>query len=108
MFSFTRLNQRILTTEEPTFLDMSGTPHNDLNNVNSLINLSVRDMTATLLSNIKYFHSKHSLEKVNGNAVHFLTLWIATDLNTANGVEILKNALTYMVSFFFPQSNINF
>lgn len=76
---------------------MAGTSHNDLSNVNRLINLSVRDMTATLMSNIKYFGSKHSLEKVNGNSVHFLTIWVVTDLSTVTGVQMLKNALTYMV-----------
>lgn len=95
---FDRLNQRILKTEEPTFLDVSGTPHNDLSNVKSLAQLSPRDMTATLMTNIKYFHSKHSLEKLNGNSVHFLTLWVVADLETDVGAEMLKNALTYMVS----------
>lgn len=92
-----RLNQRILKTEEPTFLDVSGNAHNDLSNVKSLAQLSPRDMTATLMSNIKYFHSKHSLEKLNGNAVHFLTLWVVADLETDVGAQMLMNALTYMV-----------
>lgn len=92
------MNQRILKTEEPTFLDLSGTPHNDLSNVKSLAQLSPRDMTATLMSNVKYFHSKHSLEKLNGKSVHFLTLWVIADLETDVGAQMLKNALTYMVS----------
>lgn len=92
-----RLNQRILKTEEPTFLDVSGLSHNDLSNVKSLGQLSPRDMTATLMSNLKYFHSKHSLEKLNGKAVHFLTLWVVADLETDIGAQMLKNALLYMV-----------
>lgn len=76
---------------------MSGTAHNDLSNVNSLINLSVRDMTATLMSNIKYFGSKNAPDKINGNAVHFLTIWVVADLNEASGISVLKNALQYMV-----------
>lgn len=93
-----RLNQRILSTDEPTFIDLSGSAFDDLENVNSLINLSVRDMTATLLSNVKYFSSRQSLQKVNGNGVHFLTLWVVADLNTELGVELLRNALLYMKS----------
>lgn len=93
-----RLNQRILSTDEPTFIDMSGTAHDDMQNVNSLIDLSVRDMTATLMSNVKYFSSRQSLEKINGKGVHFLTLWVVCDLNTDNGAELLRNALLYMKS----------
>lgn len=79
---------------------MSGNAHNDLSNVKNLAQLSPRDMTATLMSNIKYFNSKHSLEKLNGNSVHFLTLWVVADLETDIGAQMLKNALTYMVSEF--------
>lgn len=78
-------------------MDVSGNAHNDLSNVKGLAQLSPRDMTATLMSNIKYFHSKHSLEKLNGNSVHFLTLWVVADLETDIGAQMLKNALTYMV-----------
>lgn len=49
------------------------------------------------MSNIKYFQSKHSLEKLNENSVHFLTLWVVADLETDVGAQMLKNALTYMV-----------
>lgn len=93
-----RLNQRILSTDEPTFIDLSGTAFDDLQNVNSLINLSVRDMTATLLSNVKYFSSRQSLQKINGKGVHFLTLWVVADLDTERGIELLRNALLYMKS----------
>lgn len=93
-----RLNQRILSTDEPSFIDLSGSAYDDLQNVNSLINLSVRDMTATLMSNVKYFSSRQSLQKVNGKGVHFLTLWVVADLDTERGVELLRNALLYMKS----------
>lgn len=93
-----RLNQRILSTDEPSFIDLSGSAFDDLQNVKSLINLSVRDMTATLMSNIKYFSSRQSLQKINGKGVHFLTLWVVADLDTAQGVELLRNALLYMKS----------
>lgn len=93
-----RLNQRILSTDEPTFIDLSGSAFNDMQNVNSLINLSVRDMTATLMSNVKYFSSRQSLHKINGKGVHFLTLWVVADLGTDRGVDLLRNALLYMKS----------
>ena len=96
-----RLNQRILSNDEPKFVDLSGAPHNDLSNVNVLSQLSNRDMTATLMSNIKYFKSKHSLEKVNGRPLHFLTMWIVADLNKPSGAALLKNALEYMVTLLF-------
>lgn len=81
-------------------MDVTGNAHNDLSNVKSLAQLSPRDMTATLMSNIKYFYSKHTPEKLNGNSVYFLTLWVVGDLETEVGAQMLKNALTYMVGVF--------
>lgn len=93
-----RLNQRILSSEEPIYVDVSGKPHSDLSNVQALSQLSVRDMTATLLQNLNYFTSKHSHEKVLGTSSSFLTQWIIADLDTTEGVQLLKNALLHMVS----------
>ncbi|XP_005180667.1 UDP-glucose:glycoprotein glucosyltransferase [Musca domestica] len=92
-----RLNQRILgNNENAKFLDLTGTPHNDLSNVKALALLSNRDMTATLLKNIKYFEGKHSYETIGDSKLHFLTLWLFGDLEKANGRELLKNALQYV------------
>ncbi|XP_073840354.1 UDP-glucose-glycoprotein glucosyltransferase [Musca autumnalis] len=92
-----RLNQRILgNNENAKFLDLTGTPHNDLNNVKALALLSNRDMTATLLKNLKYFEGKHSFETIGEAKLHFLTLWLFGDLEKENGKELLKNALQYV------------
>lgn len=93
-----RLNQRILSTGEPHFIDVSGRPHADMANVKELAALSVRDMTATLMANVRYFGTRHSAEKLRGRGVHFLTLWVVADLADAAGVELLRNALEYMRS----------
>lgn len=63
-----------------------------------LAQLSVRDMTATLMHSLKYFTTKHSSEKLLGGSISFLTIWIVADVETDNGREILKNALSHMVS----------
>lgn len=96
-----RLNQRILSIDDPNYLDVSGVAHTDLNNINALAQLSLRDMTATLMNNLKYFTSKHSYENLLGNAISFLTLWVVADVETSNGRDILQNALQHMVSKVF-------
>lgn len=94
-----RLNQRILSSDEPHFLDLSGEAHTDISNVNALAQLSVRDMTATLTHNLKYFTTKFSHEKLLGNSLSFITIWVHADLNTENGAKLLKNALSHMVRY---------
>lgn len=92
------MNQRILSSDEPHYLDLSGEAHTDLSNINALQQLSVRDMTATLIHNLKYFTTKHSKEKLGGDELSFLTIWVICDLSTPEGVQLLKNALEHMVS----------
>lgn len=92
-----RLNQRILgNNENAKFLDLSGTSHSDLSNVKALAMLSNRDMTATLLKNIKYFEGKHSFETIGDSKLHFLTIWLFADLEQSSGKELLQNALQYV------------
>ncbi|XP_058056103.1 UDP-glucose:glycoprotein glucosyltransferase [Anopheles bellator] len=93
-----RLNQRILSQEEPHFLDMSGRPHPDLEDVSALGQLSNADLTATLMSNLKYFGGKATYEKFLGNRVHFLTVWVVGDLRRAAARKQLRNALLFMKS----------
>lgn len=92
------MNQRILSSDDPHYLDLSGEAHTDLANINALQQLSVRDMTATLMHNLKYFTTKHSKEQLMGHELSFLTIWVVCDLGTANGIQLLKNALEHMVS----------
>lgn len=92
-----RLNQRILSTDEPVFIDTSGKPHNDVEDIAGLAQLTNSDLSATLLSNLKYFGSKSTFEKFLGNKLHFLTIWIVGDLNEDNSRQLFKNALEYMV-----------
>lgn len=86
-----------MAKEDPVFMDFSGEPHNSLENVNLLAQLSSRDMTATLLHNLKYFTTKNSEELALGKKISFLTIWVVTDLTTDHGSELLKNALLHMV-----------
>lgn len=92
-----RLNQRILSSEDPKYLDISGVPNNHIENVNILNQLSNRDMTATLLSNLKYFESKKR-DAILGQSVHFQTFWIVADLNDEYGKTLFKNGLKHIKS----------
>lgn len=92
-----RLNQRIMTKEDSSFVDFSGEPHKSLENIKLLAQLSARDMTATLLHNLKYFTTKNSEERVLGKKISSLTIWVVTDVTTEHGAELLKNALLHMV-----------
>lgn len=96
-----RLNQRILSADNPNYLDVSGEPHTDINNLNALAQLTVRDMTATLMHSLKYLTSKHSYENLLGNAISFLTVWVVADAETDNGRNIIQNALSHMVNGLF-------
>ncbi|GBP03861.1 UDP-glucose:glycoprotein glucosyltransferase [Eumeta japonica] len=92
-----RLNQQILgNNENAKFIDLSGEPHKDINNVQALAKLSNRDMTATLLYNIKYFEGKNSFETIGATKLHFLTIWVLGNVETDEGKELLKNALMYV------------
>lgn len=95
-----RLNQRILSAEDPVFLDISGNPHKDLEDVSTLATLSNSDLTATLLNNLKYLGGKSTLEKFLGSRLHFHSVWIVTDLNQPNGLNLLRNALRFMVGLY--------
>lgn len=99
-----------MAKEDPVFMDFSGEPHNSLENVNLLAQLSARDMTATLLHNLKYFTTKNSEELALGKKISFLTIWVVTDLTTDHGSELLKSALLHMVrkiSRFLPTENVH-
>ncbi|XP_039963772.1 UDP-glucose:glycoprotein glucosyltransferase [Bactrocera neohumeralis] len=93
-----RLNQRILNTDTSKFLDFSGIEYKDLTNIQDLAQLSNRDMTATLLSNIKYFGAKHATERIGNYELNFLTIWIIADIEQPEGRELLANALNYLKS----------
>jgi UDP-glucose:glycoprotein glucosyltransferase len=95
---FTRLNQRILSNDEPVYLDVSGSPHNDVEDINGLAQLSNSDLTATLISNLKYFGGKQTFENFLKNKLHFTTIWIVGDLAIRSTKDVLKSALMFMVS----------
>lgn len=86
-----------MTKDDPTFMDFSGEPHKSLENINLLAQLTARDMTATLLHNLKYFTSKNSEERILGKKISMLTIWVVADVTTQQGAELLKNALLHMV-----------
>lgn len=93
-----RLNQRILSTDDPVFLDVSGNPHPDIEDVSALAQLSNSDLTATLMANIKYLGGNTSYEKFAGDRLHFHTVWVIADLKQNNGRKLLQNSLHFMKS----------
>ncbi|KAG5893498.1 hypothetical protein JTB14_010548 [Gonioctena quinquepunctata] len=87
-----RLNDRILNKDKSFHLDMSGTS-SSLTNLQSLLQLSARDMTATAMENVKYF----SLPR-KGKKPHTMTYWIVGDLNCLKARKILLDALEHLKS----------
>lgn len=87
-----------MTKDESGFMDLSGEPHKSLENVKLLAQLSARDMTATLMHNLKYFTAKHSEQRILGKPISLLTVWVMADVTTQQGAELLKNALLHMVN----------
>lgn len=76
----------------------SGKAAEDIEDVKLLGTLNNEDLTATLMKHVRYFDAKNSQEKFMKNKLHFLTVWIVTDLNEKRGRELLKNGLEYMKS----------
>ncbi|XP_030573163.1 UDP-glucose:glycoprotein glucosyltransferase [Drosophila novamexicana] len=93
-----RLNQRILSQEDVKYLDINGMPAKQLGNAAALNKLSNRDMTATLMANLKYFGGKQSTERIGRASLQFLTIWVFADLETPEGCELLTHALDYVRS----------
>lgn len=86
-----------MTKDELAFMDFSGEPHKSLENIKLLAQLSARDMTATLMHNLKYFTAKHSEQRILGKRISMLTVWVIADVTTQQGADLLKNALLHMV-----------
>lgn len=76
----------------------SGKAVNDIEDVKLLASMNNEDLTATLMKHVKYFDIKNSMDKFMKRKLHFLTVWIVTDLNTPEGVELLRNGLQYLKS----------
>ncbi|EDV52300.1 UDP-glucose:glycoprotein glucosyltransferase [Drosophila erecta] len=93
-----RLNQRILSHEDVKYLDINGVAYKNLGNVGVLNRLSNRDMTATLIDNLKYFGGKKSTELIGRSSLQFLTIWVFADLETDQGRDLLTHALEYVQS----------
>ncbi|GAB0089717.1 UDP-glucose:glycoprotein glucosyltransferase [Sergentomyia squamirostris] len=91
-----RLNAKILSTDDVQYLDVSGKPHKDLENIKAMAKLSNSDMTATLLDNVKYFSPKNSHTKIQDNQVHFITLMVFADLTTDEGLDLFRNAVEFV------------
>lgn len=90
----TMLNERILTRDQQVHLDMTGTSVTSLN-IQDLIQLSPRDMTATALENLKYFipSKKTSTTKPFG-----ITNWIIGNLACPKSKSLLLASLEQMKS----------
>lgn len=89
-----RLNQRILSKENNVFLEVTGKAAVSLVNLEKLVKLSGRDMTATAIANLKYF----VVERKAGTKYHAMTYWVIGDLKCGRSRELLKSALEHLVS----------
>lgn len=87
-----RLNERILGQENSYYLDMSGKAASTMD-VQKLVNLTPRDMTATAVANLKYFGSSRK-----GKKFDIMTYWVIGDLNCLKSRQMLLAALQHMVS----------
>ncbi|XP_028131393.1 UDP-glucose:glycoprotein glucosyltransferase [Diabrotica virgifera virgifera] len=85
-----RLNDRILNKDRSIHLDMTGTA-SSINNLESLLKLNTRDMTATAIENVRYF----SAPKKSGQ-YHSMTYWIIGDLNCKKSRTLLLDALNHL------------
>lgn len=86
-----RLNERILNKDNTPYIDMSGESANVMD-VQNLMKLSIIDMTATALENLKYFTIPNKQNKY-----HSMTYWIIGDLNCMKSRELLLGALEHLV-----------
>ncbi|KAJ8920947.1 hypothetical protein NQ315_015740 [Exocentrus adspersus] len=85
-----RLNDRILNKDKSFYLDMSGTA-TSTSNVQNLLQLSPRDMTATAVENLKYFTVPKKVKQY-----HSMTYWIVGDLSCVKSRTLLLNALEHL------------
>lgn len=87
-----RLNDRSLNKDSSFYLDMSGTA-TSLNNINTLLQLSARDMTATAVENLRYFTVPKKL-----TSFQTMTYWVVGDLNCEKSRKLLLEALQHLVT----------
>lgn len=85
-----RLNERILNKEKSFYLDMSGKA-TSTSNLQALLQLSLQDMTATAVENVKYF----TVPK-KGTQYHSITYWLVGDLDCPRGKQLLLDALEHL------------
>lgn len=91
-----RLNSRILDKEGALHLDMSGSA-SSTTDLQNLMKISPRDMTATAAENMKYFTMPRK-----GNKRHnSMTYWIVGDLECPKARQLLLAALEHLVSTSF-------
>lgn len=86
-----RLNERVLNQDNSFYLDMTGKASETLD-VNTLAKLSVRDMTATAVANLKYFGAPRK-----GKKFDIMTYWIIGDLSCLKSRQMLLASLKHMV-----------
>ncbi|XP_066143458.1 UDP-glucose:glycoprotein glucosyltransferase [Euwallacea fornicatus] len=88
-----RLNERVLNREKSHYLDMSGKP-TSINNLPALMQLSLQDMTATAIDNLRYF----TVPSKKSQQYHSVTYWIVGDLACPKSRQILLSALEHLKS----------
>ncbi|CAG9863529.1 unnamed protein product [Phyllotreta striolata] len=87
-----RLNDRVLNKDKSSHVDMTGTA-TSIDDVQRLLKLSSRDMTATAVENLKYFSALKKNKKY-----HSMTYWIVGDLNERTSRNLLFGALEHLKS----------
>ncbi|XP_066258640.1 UDP-glucose:glycoprotein glucosyltransferase [Euwallacea similis] len=88
-----RLNERVLNRDKSYYLDMSGKP-TSISNLPALMQLSLQDMTATAIDNLRYF----MVPSKKSQQYHSVTYWIVGDLACPKSRQILLSALEHLKS----------
>lgn len=87
-----RLNERILSTKNSKFIDLTGTSGETLSSVpvESFATQKAPEMTATLANSCRYITTK------NDHTLRPLTVWIVGDFDTYEGRAILLEGVKYL------------
>lgn len=91
-----RLNERILSTKNSKFIDLTGSSEETLSSVpvESFAAQKAPEMTATLANSCRYITTKNDL------ILRPLTVWIVGDFDTYEGRAILLEGVKYLVCIY--------
>lgn len=91
LFTCYSLNERILKPEKHTWLNLIGTIPND----KDYSKWSPQDLSTWLMDRMRYLYVTRRT-----SVHHLYTFWVVANLNDAEGRQLLREALEYIVSDF--------